>query len=327
MATCAFLGALCLFVALRNTTYALPNLPTKVSALERAIHPDSSSVRLALPRDDTCRRLPLRVLALGASITHGQGSSNGNGYRKRLQDMFQQRAGIVVDMVGTVSSGKMKDNQNEGHPGALVHEVAMYAEQDLRFQPNLVLVNVGTNDALKNPPQYPLESINQQMDTLLDRLFDQIHCVTIVLSTLLPNANPTVDHRISTIVNPKYRAIAEARRRKGQRIVLADMYPNVSKDHLGPDGIHPTDTGYQDMASVWYKSVEEGGGKRHAKALGLPGMHVRGWRTRQDARAPCALPQDPRGLSSMATSTTCTTIQPGRRPRIYCGPDRRSRGL
>ena len=96
------------------------------------------------------------------------------------------------------------------------------------------------------------------MDKLLDRLFDQIHCVTIVLSTLLPNANATADNRIRKIVNPKYRAIVEGRRRKGQRIVLADMYPNVAKGSLSPDGTHPTDVGYNDMASVWYKAVDKG---------------------------------------------------------------------
>lgn len=78
-----------------------------------------------------------------------------------------------------------------------------------------------------------------------------------MLSTLLPNANSTADDRIRTIVNPKYHAIIEGRRRKGQRIVLTNMYLNVAKGSLSPNGTHPTDVRYKDMASVWYKAVVE----------------------------------------------------------------------
>ena len=99
------------------------------------------------------------------------------------------------------------------------------------------------------------------MNKLLDRLFDRIHSVTIVLSTLLPNANTTGDNRIRNVVNPKYRAIVKTRRQRGQRIVLADMYPSVGKDKLGPDGTHPRDNGYWDMARVWYKAVAEAAGE------------------------------------------------------------------
>ncbi|KAL5401076.1 hypothetical protein PMIN03_011830 [Paraphaeosphaeria minitans] len=240
-----------------SVAWAAPRMATRLSSPNRASSQDIELFQptLRISRDEH-EQSPLRILPLGASITYGQGSINGNGYRKYLEQMLQH-AGLVVDMVGTVSAGKMKDNQNEGHRGALVHQVAMYAEQDLHFQPNLVLINAGTNDVLRDSPQYPLHSIDQRMDKLLDRLFEHIHCVTIVLSTLLPNANFTADNDIRTIVNPKYRAIVEGRRRKGQRIILADMYPNVAKGSLSPDGTHPTDIGYEDMASVWYKAVDE----------------------------------------------------------------------
>lgn len=52
---------------------------------------------------------PLRILPLGASITYGQGSKDGNGYREYLRKLLQRR-GAAVDMVGTVHAGKMVDN-------------------------------------------------------------------------------------------------------------------------------------------------------------------------------------------------------------------------
>jgi hypothetical protein len=58
---------------------------------------------------------PLRILPLGASITWGQKSSDGNGYRGHLRDMLQKRS-TVVDMVGTVKSGNMPDNVSTQYP-------------------------------------------------------------------------------------------------------------------------------------------------------------------------------------------------------------------
>jgi hypothetical protein len=107
------------------------------------------------------------------------------------------------------------------------------------------------------------------MDDLLDRLFDRVRSATIVLSTLLPNANAVGDRCIEDIVNPKYRAIVQARRSKGQRIVLADMYTGIRKDRLGPDGTHPGDRGYWDMAFVWFLAVAEAAGDG---MLSLPGV-------------------------------------------------------
>jgi hypothetical protein len=50
----------------------------------------------------------LRILPLGASITLGTMSSDGNGYRKALRDQLRFD-GWNVNMVGSVGSGTMKD--------------------------------------------------------------------------------------------------------------------------------------------------------------------------------------------------------------------------
>ena len=54
-------------------------------------------------------QFPLRILPLGASITWGQASTDGNGYREHLRELLEQRD-TTVDMVGTVHSGHMSDN-------------------------------------------------------------------------------------------------------------------------------------------------------------------------------------------------------------------------
>lgn len=51
----------------------------------------------------------LRTMPLGASITFGLKSTDGNGYREWLRKQMRF-AGWEVNMVGSVSSGDMKDN-------------------------------------------------------------------------------------------------------------------------------------------------------------------------------------------------------------------------
>jgi hypothetical protein len=53
--------------------------------------------------------IPLRILPLGASITYGVHSSDGNGYRRRLKDQLRSE-GWEVNMVGSQNSGNMRDN-------------------------------------------------------------------------------------------------------------------------------------------------------------------------------------------------------------------------
>lgn len=54
-----------------------------------------------------------RILPLGASITWGQGSTTGNGYRKVLADKIIA-AGGKVNYVGSRQSGTMDDSDVEG---------------------------------------------------------------------------------------------------------------------------------------------------------------------------------------------------------------------
>lgn len=55
----------------------------------------------------------LRVLPLGASITQGYKSQDGNGYRKWLRQQLRY-AGWEVDMIGSRKTGTMHDNVCDG---------------------------------------------------------------------------------------------------------------------------------------------------------------------------------------------------------------------
>lgn len=50
----------------------------------------------------------LRIMPLGASITQGINSGDGNGYRKHIRDQLRY-AGWLVNMVGSKQDGNMAD--------------------------------------------------------------------------------------------------------------------------------------------------------------------------------------------------------------------------
>lgn len=128
------------------------------------------------------------------------------------------------------------------------------------------MYSAGTNDVMQNKTELPVDKIGERMDKLLDMLYEAVPGVTIILSTLIPNnvSKPLgVDATVRGVVNPQYRQIVEDRQAKAQRIVLADMYPTntsstvMTQADLVADGIHPNDKGYQKMASVWWKAIQD----------------------------------------------------------------------
>ncbi|KAI5860788.1 carbohydrate esterase family 3 protein [Durotheca rogersii] len=214
----------------------------------------------ALPRAEVVARnfadgAALRIMPLGASITYGYGSSDGNGYREALRDRVAAR-GNAVNMVGTNHAGNMPDNDNEGwksYTVAMVHGKADASVPGIR--PNLVLVNVGTNDCLHGED---LLRAGDRVASLLSDIFTQSPRATVILSTLVANRDPQVAERV-TDFNAQLRTVSDTLRSAGQRLVLVDMQgpAGPTLDDLSSDGTHPNDVGYLKMADVWFGGIEE----------------------------------------------------------------------
>ncbi|GAM42242.1 esterase family protein [Talaromyces pinophilus] len=152
-----------------------------------------------IPIGNTFDPQMLRILPLGGSITWGQQSPSGNGYRKYLRDALVSN-GANVNMVGTIKHGTMDDNDNEGWPGFRVDQISDRANNDLSMLPNLILINAGTNDVAQN---YNINSIDQTMEDLVNKLLDNIPGTVVIVSTLLVNRNAT-KQALTEQVNPKY---------------------------------------------------------------------------------------------------------------------------
>ncbi|PLB52208.1 hypothetical protein P170DRAFT_322486, partial [Aspergillus steynii IBT 23096] len=212
-------------------------------------------------------RIRLRILPLGASITWGQNSASGNGYRKPLRDRLQWQ-GNEVNMVGSKNHGTMKDNNVEATPGDTIDQVKAAAQLSLHFKPNIVLINAGTNDCAQD---IDIENAGVRMRALIESIVNTkgMRQTVIVLSTLFYSDDKAIEMN-RTPMNRQFRDLVVAMKNEGVSIYLAEMDPDkpapgngwlkYPEDYIGtsdkPDPTHPNEFGYAKMAWVWFKAIE-----------------------------------------------------------------------
>ncbi|KAK1979293.1 GDSL-like Lipase/Acylhydrolase [Colletotrichum cereale] len=196
----------------------------------------------------------LRIMPLGASITFGQASTDGNGYREALRNLLVAD-GNPVDMVGSHPNGTMADNDNEGWPGFRIDQVLDKAEASVPATlPNLVLINAGTNDCVQS---FDTDNAAARTLEMLEFIWTTSKRASVVLSTLLPNGNPTTEACVLR-VNEQYKALVEEQQALSKKVVLADMHSDagpLASDLV--DGTHPSDAGYVKMANLWFASIKD----------------------------------------------------------------------
>ncbi|ROV98060.1 hypothetical protein VMCG_07035 [Cytospora schulzeri] len=223
---------------------------------------------------------PLRIMPLGASITYGMRSTDGNGYRADLLDLLQQQGGNPdVTYVGSRNNGTMPSNAVEGWPGDRIDMLIPRARDAVpRFLPNVILVNVGTNDCVQD---FDVDSTTQQstvepdltsdaaynigsrMRVLVEDLLGWSPNVTVVVSTLINNQIPATQTRIDD-ANEQFRKVVREMQSQGKSsVVLAEMTSEAGGPDMNmmADETHPTDAGYALMANCWYAALVEAGQK------------------------------------------------------------------
>jgi lysophospholipase L1-like esterase len=204
---------------------------------------------------------PNLYMAFGDSITNGLGSSDGNGYRIRLQNLL----GPYLGRAQVTNEGKdgtfSKDGANR-IPGRLS-----------RNRPAYTLIHYGTNDFNDQSCQvgpiancYTLESLRS--------IVDQVKASQSlpVLATLIPTnpaVNPSENLWINQI-NPGIKALASQ-----EGALLADLNAvflaqggDLSRFFVeGTLGdVHPNDLGYDLMAQGFFKALTQA---RSATASGV----------------------------------------------------------
>lgn len=231
--------------------------------------------------------LALRIMPLGASITYGLLSTDGNGYREDLLGLLARGGNTNATYVGSRRNGTMRDNAVEGWPGFRIDQVwAKAAVSVPADQPNVILINAGTNDCVQSwnldstnttlhdgaaDPKFtdaPDTTVGGRMRILINDLFVWAPNTTVVLSTLVDNKGAETQTRVND-ANAQFREVAKALQAEGKSVVLADMTAAAGGPNSTTmaDGTHPNDVGYAMMADVWYEAMTRAGKAGLIKAL------------------------------------------------------------
>jgi len=189
---------------------------------------------------------PNRYLGIGDSITAGDGSSDGQGYRVKLLNLlgpYFARAEVLT----------------RGREGDSSIETAQVIRRTLRdADPAYALVLLGTNDWNDQTCQHQGPSACFTMDslrTVVDGIKDWKSLA--VLATIIP-ANPKYSTAARDAfydqTNVMIRALAQE-----ENITLADLHADFKAagdlSSLFDDDVHPNDAGYQVMAQGWFKAI------------------------------------------------------------------------
>jgi acyl-CoA thioesterase I len=191
---------------------------------------------------------PLRILPLGDSITDGLDVPGG--YRIALAADLDT-ADKAYDFVGSMRNGPpgLTDRDHEGHLGWRIDDItAIVADVMSSHEPDVVLLMIGTNDISHG---HRLDTMTDQLDTLIDTITDADPEVSVYVSTVPPLVNNAAKVDAFNAVLP---AVVDRARAAGHDVELVDAAGSVTLDELS-DGVHPSAAGYAEIGHEWAKAL------------------------------------------------------------------------
>ena len=214
------------------------------------------------------RRIRLKIMPLGDSITFGSPDPSYGGYRRLLGTLLTND-GYVFEFVGSRHGGNgvIPDPDNEGHPGWTIPQIKEGIDSNgwlETYQPDIILLHIGTNDIAHRQAAAAPSNLAALLDDILGRL-PHVH---VIVAQIIPfrRGPERVHESYST-------AVAGIVESKGPRASKVDMQNILSASDYA-DGLHPNAGGYDKMARAWEAAIRAvAGSSPHAAAqppLGAP---------------------------------------------------------
>ncbi len=186
----------------------------------------------------------VRIMPLGDSITYGVGSTDGAGYRARLEDRLST-AGFRVDFVGSRDAGPAgMDDDNEGHSGWTISRLARRVDRWLAaYRPEIVLLHIGTNDVRTDGYR---SGAARRLGVLLNRIRRDRPTAYVYVARIAGSRQPDLQRRIDAY-NRGVAGVVAARR---------DAFVHVvDQTAVRAPRLHPNDAGYAAMADNWFAAL------------------------------------------------------------------------
>jgi lysophospholipase L1-like esterase len=196
---------------------------------------------------------PLRVMALGDSLTAGAGSSHGGGYRLTLWTRLHEE-GLEVDMVGGKADGpETVDNRHQGYSPGTLHEISAGVHDKVRdYEPDVVLVLAGTDEWRDDRFSPPSFAVN--LGVLIDRILTARPGAQIFVATIPPpkfGRNEQEKRQLNKLI----RREVHEREERGQAEHLVDVFDVVDPVRDMLDANRPNDAGYEKIGDAFADAV------------------------------------------------------------------------
>jgi lysophospholipase L1-like esterase len=208
-----------------------------------------------------------KFLAFGDSLTAGEmgiptSGTSGRQYRMIIEPTLAYPTKLRTALRARYTTQAAGiEVINGGWPGEWAQDGAKRLEQVLpALRPEVVIILEGINDLAST-----LEHGIRPAAIAIDRMAREARGrgANVMLATLPPSRPPgahAVDDWLIRELNSRIRGIAT-----GENAVLVDLYEGMSSDvgrYIGPDGLHPTEAGYERIAELMLLAIRshfEGG--------------------------------------------------------------------
>jgi len=150
-------------------------------------------------------------------------------------------------MIGSVANGTMIDNQVEGWPGFRIDQLTVKADLTLPDMPNLIIIHLGTNDALQG---FEISTAADRLGSLIDHCLEAVPNTAVLVSTIIPNADKSANADID-IINAAIPGMVAERADAGKLVFLVDQHSVIALADLNADGTHPLDGIFEKPAECY----------------------------------------------------------------------------
>lgn len=219
----------------------------------------------------------VKVMCFGDSITDGFWLPGG--YRNTLCKLLKEQGREeTVDFVGPNWGGSGYDPQHAGYSGFSIDDIAQadsisgqrtgisgFAGSLMdTYQPDVVLLQIGTNDILS---LYDLEHLGERLEKLTDCITEKLPEGGMLYLATLPVMDATNTLYISEyyfdtakmdasvdLCNEQIRALAAKMQAEGKPVQLAEVNKVLTKADLY-DGVHPSEAGYEKLGVFWHEKL------------------------------------------------------------------------
>ncbi|WP_146087213.1 GDSL-type esterase/lipase family protein [Chroococcidiopsis sp. TS-821] len=201
-----------------------------------------------------------KVMPLGDSITAGEHKVDPTPGTYRIQLWKNLRAdNLSIDFVGSQFNGppSLGDKNHEGRGGWTINQIASLVDRGIikTYQPQIVLLMIGTNDVLR---RNSLSTLTSDLSNLIDRISAESGNTRIFVSSIAPidpAAKGTTIANLAASFNALLPDFVKNKVAQGKKVTYVNAGGSLNLNDLVSDGFHPNVAGYNKIGNAWYDAL------------------------------------------------------------------------